>query len=123
MKIETLTTSATTPRWAGSYGDRSTLLSGGVKLDAAAFTADASGKKFVPSGTLLGKLYTEASYGPAAATDEQFAYLWLDVADAATNNDAELYVRGEVRLNRLPTRPAAALLTATRQQFTYTEGQ
>lgn len=123
MKIEQLTTSATTPRWAGSYGERLTLLSGGVKLDGAAFPLDAGGKRFVPSGTLLGKAFAEDVYGPATATDDQFAYLWLDVTSTDANPDGELYVRGEVRIDRLPTRPAADLLTATRQQFTYTEGQ
>lgn len=123
MRIETLTTNATTPRWAGSYGDRSTLLSGGGRLDAAAFTADGTGKKPVVSGTLVGKTMAEANYGPAAATDDQFAYVWLDVADALTNPDVELYIAGEVRVNRLPVAPAAALLTATKQQFVYTVGQ
>ena len=106
MKMETLTTTAATPVWAGSIGDRNTLLSGGAKLDAAQFTA-VNGKKPVPAGTLVGKTLAEAAYGPADAADTQFAFVWLDVADAATNADVELYVSGEVRVDRLPAAPAA----------------
>lgn len=122
MKMEQLTLSNITPRWAGSYTGREHLLSGGVKLDAAAFTA-VNGKKPVPAGTLVGKTFAETTYGPAAAGDDQFGYVLLDVADALVNADAELYISGEVRVNRLPAQPAAALLTATKQQFTYTEGR
>ena len=121
MKMETLSTTQTTPMWVGSIGDRSTLLSGGAKLDAAQFTA-VSGKKPVPSGTLVGRTLAEAAYGPADAGDTHFAFVWLDVADAATNADVELYVAGEVRVDRLPAAPAAPLLAAIRTQFTLTNG-
>lgn len=123
MKITQLATSGTTPRWAGDYGDRSTLLPGGAKLDAAQFTAGSDGKKAVASGTLVGKKFSESSFGPADAADEQFGFVWADVADAASNNDVELYVSGRVKKNFLPTVPGSTLLAATRIQFFYVEGK
>lgn len=122
-KITQFTTTASAPRWAGSYGHRDVLLSGGAKLDAAQFSAGSDGKKLVPSGTLVGKTFAEASYGPADVADDQFAFVWLDVVDAATNNDVELYVRGEVRLNRLPAQPAANILAIIKRVFVITEGR
>ena len=122
MKMQTLTTSSASPVWAGSYKDRSTLLSGGVKVDTSLFTADGTGRKFIPSGTLLGKKVSEAFYGPAAADDDQFGFLWLDIYDAAVNNDAELYVSGEVRLNRLPVAITALIRAPINQKYVFTEG-
>lgn len=196
MKITQLTTGTSTPRWAADYGDRSSLLPGGVKLDASQFptqtqtsvtlTANAAqnattlavqaltnpitagrllsfgvGKfakltanaatgatslsvealptalvngdtavhlgtstvKFVASGTLLGKKFNETSYGPAVADDDQIGFLWIDVADASVNNDAELYVHGRVKLNFLPVLLSTALLNATKVQFYFQEGK
>lgn len=122
MKMETLSVTGTTPIWAGSIGNRETLLSGGAKLDPAAFTANGAGKKFVPSGTLVGKTLAETTFGPADVADTELAFVWLDVADAAVNNDVELYVAGEVRVDRLPAAPAANLLAVIRTQYALTNG-
>lgn len=95
------------PVWAGDYGSRDHLIPGGAKLNAADFTAGADGKKFVPSGTVVGRTIAErdasTGYGPAAATDAETFIIYHDVADALHINDCTLYRPGGiVKENFLP---------------------
>jgi len=123
MKMETLTTTATRPRWAGSYGERLTLLSGGAKLNGANFPL-VNGKRNVPSGTLVSRdaaagAPTFGTFNPAHA---QFGFVWLDVTDTGATPDVEIYTAGEVRLDRLPTALTAEQITALRGAFVLTTG-
>lgn len=56
--------------------------------------------KTVPSGTLVGRTYTErdagTGFGPAAAADDEIYLLAFDVTDAAINPDCELYRHGSI---------------------------
>ena len=63
MKMESLNTTATRPRWAGSYGERLTLLSGGAKLNGANFPL-VNGKRSVPSGTCRMRLVHAVGHSP-----------------------------------------------------------
>lgn len=61
----------------------------------------------IPSGTLLGRTYTERDagdpYGPAADADDEFYLLAFDVTDANEVDDVELYRHGGVvKENFLP---------------------
>lgn len=119
----------TTPRWAGDYLGRESLIPGGARLDAAAFAADAEGRKGVPSGTAIGRTLAErdagAGFGPAAATDDEIYLTAFDVTDAARNPDVELYRPGRVvKENYLPgwADLAAELKTAIRERYTCTLG-
>lgn len=89
------------PPWAGDYGDRRALVPGGAKLNAADFTAGSDGKKFVPSGTVVGRTYAERDisqgYGPAAVADDEVHIVYHDVEDALHINDCTLY-RGKAGL-------------------------
>lgn len=82
-----------------------------VQALAAGDTATHLGqnKKFVPSGTVLGRTQAEADanapFGPAVATDSenQVYLLAFDVDDAAENNDGVLYRHNAVvKENLLP---------------------
>lgn len=62
---------------------------------------------FIPSGTLVGRTYTERAantgFGPAVDTDDEILLVAFDVDDAYNNNDIELYRRGcTVAENWLP---------------------
>jgi len=122
MKVTDLSVTGTRPRWADSWGDRSTLLHGGAKLDAAAFPAGDDGRVTVPSGTVIGKNYNEDTFGPAAAGDDVIGFVWTDVVDANVNNDVEVYVAGTVKVNFLPAVPAGAIMTELKRRFVLTEG-
>lgn len=81
-------------------------------LDAAIEAGDTatfqgSGKRYVPSGTCIGRTFAEAEanrgFGPAVATDEQIYLLLHTVIDADQNPDCELYRHGgAIKLNHLP---------------------
>lgn len=125
MRIQQLTTSNTTPLWAGSVASRATLLSGGAKLDGTAFPAKTDGTPRVPSGTLLSRdVGTGAKvYTTFNALFGQHAFVWDDVNDqVSTNPDVELYVAGEVRLDRLPVALTTAQRDAIKAQFVLTIG-
>lgn len=86
----------------------------GGRLDAAAITANASGQKYVPAGTLAGRVRaTENLFGPYATGDDEFYLTAFDVIDASKDNDVELIVVGKnftIVPERLPgwaTLPAA----------------
>lgn len=97
----------TAPAWAGDYLDRATLIPGGAKVDAAAFTA-VDGKKYIPAGTLLGRTLAERDagdgFGPAdVVNDDEIYLLAFDVTDAVYNDDCELYRhKSLVKENYLP---------------------
>lgn len=107
QKINFSTPELTPPTWAGDYLDRETLIPGGAKINAALFTA-VDGKKYIQSGTLLGRTYVERAagtgFGPATvATDEEIYLLAFDVTDAVINDDCELYRhKALVKENFLP---------------------
>lgn len=123
MKITQLTTSDTTPMWAGSVGRRDFLLSGGAKLSGTAFPLVA-GAREVRSGTLVSRdsATGAATYVAFNALFAQHAFVWDTVTDTGTTPDVELYVAGEVRLNRLPTALVAAQVDAIKGQFVLTTG-
>lgn len=56
--------------------------------------------KTVPSGTVVGRTFTErdanTAYGPAADADDEVYIVVFDVTDVATNNDVTLYRPGSV---------------------------
>ena len=106
----------TGPVWLSDWGDRRTLLPGGVKLVAADFaeTATGSGIRPVKAGTLIGRTFTEAEAGtgfsPWVTGDDEVYLVWADIIDAVLKNDADV-VRPEslIKDNLLPgwaARPA-----------------
>lgn len=106
-RMQIISNQLSSPRWAGDFFNREHLLPGGAQLDAAQFTADANGRKFVPSGTPVGRTVAEraagAGFGPAEATDDDFYLTAFDVVDAAFSRDVELYRPGGiVKENFLP---------------------
>lgn len=125
MKMDTtLTRSNTTPRWAGSYGTRSNLLSGGAKLDTTAFPATTNGTPRAVSGTLVSR---DAAAGAATfttfnAAHAQFGFIWLDVNDQGASPDVEIMTAGEIRLDRLPTALTLAQRDAIKSAFVLTTG-
>jgi hypothetical protein len=85
-----------------------------VPSGASAVWPGTSGKKFIASGTALGRTYAErdagTNFGPAASTDDQIYLLVHDIYDAADNNDCELYRPGSiVKENFLPTSAAGVI--------------
>lgn len=130
-----ITGTLTAPRWAGDYLNRDSLLPGGARLDAAAFAADADGRKNVPSGTIVGRTYAErdagGGFGPVAftagtaVTDEEVYIVAFDVTDAAKNPDVELYrPHRVVKENFLPGWDAldSAVQDEIRARYTCTLG-
>jgi hypothetical protein len=104
------------------------LVAGGVKLDVAAFPADADGRKPVKSGTVVGRTYAEmvaaAPFGPAAGTDDEIFILAFDVTDLLEDNDATL-LKGNIEIfeNYLPEAPlAAGILASVREKYICKQG-
>jgi hypothetical protein len=128
-KIEHTNRTITSPAWAGDYLDRHSLLAGGARVDASQFAADAKGRKNIPSGTLLGRTFTErdakTGFGVAVDTDDEIYILAFDVTDAAYLPDCELYRHGRlVKENHLPnwSTTAAGLKTKIRTLYECTVG-
>lgn len=72
------------------------LMRVGGRLDAAAFTANGAGKKYVPAGTLVGRVRaSENLFGPYASGDTEFYLTAFDVIDAAVESEVELIVVGK----------------------------
>lgn len=85
----------TPPAWAANELDEDTLMPGGAKINGSLFTA-VNGKKYIQSGTLLGRTLIErdagTGFGPAdVLTDDELFLLAFDVTDAVYNDDCELY--------------------------------
>lgn len=79
----------------------------------------------VPSGTFVGRTFTEraanAAFGPAAAADDEVYLTYFDVVDARQQNDVEFYRPGSVvKENYLPD--WTALSTAANEVQTLTFG-
>lgn len=123
-----------TPAWVGDYLNREHLLPGGARLDPDKFTAGPDGRKFVPSGTLVGRTFADRAdgkgFGPVTITDDaidqdEIYLLVYDVYDAAVNPDCELYRHGGiVRENYLPgwDELDPLLQAAIRERYTTTIG-
>jgi hypothetical protein len=127
--LTNMNTTLTTPAWAGDYLNREHVVPGGAKVDAAAFTADASGKKFIQSGTVIGRTYAErlagTAFGPALATDDEVLIVAHDVRDASGNTDVDIYrPGGVVKENFLPNfgTLAAGVLSKIRSLYQTTIG-
>lgn len=123
MKITQLKTTGTTPLWAGSVGRRDYLLSGGAKLDGAAFPL-VNGQREVKSGTLVSRDSATGAkvYTAFNAAFAQHAFVWDAVTSTDAKPDVELYTAGEVRLDRLPTPLTAEQISAIKGQFVLTTG-
>lgn len=120
----TYTDTAPVAAWAADYRNRDHLVPAPARLAAAQFTADADGKRRIPSGTPVGRTLAERNagtgYGPAATTDGEIFLLAFDVTDADANPDCELYRHGSaVKENFLPGfgSMATELVTALRSRY------
>lgn len=92
---------STSAVWAGDGIGHENLLPGGVLVDETEFTAGSDGRKYIPSGTLLGRTDAEAVAGTGfgladVANDDEIYLLVFDCYDALKNDEVELY-----RHNRL----------------------
>jgi hypothetical protein len=113
QRVVYTTPTLTSPTWAGDYLERDTLVPGGAKVDSGEFST-VNGKVYIPSGTLVGRNYTERLAGtgfhPAIVTagvgitlDDEVYLLAFDVVDALTEDDCELYRHNAlVKENFLP---------------------
>ncbi len=95
--------------WVGDELTREHVVAGGFMLHAADFPVNPSGtgRKYVESGTLVGRTYAErdagAGFGPVDAADDEPYLLLYDVYDANENPEAALYRHGSlVYENKLP---------------------
>lgn len=88
--------------WVGDELNREHIVPGGTMLDAASFSANADGRRYVESGSLVGRSYSERDagegFGPAALPaadgtggDDEVYLLLYDVWDADDNPEAALY--------------------------------
>lgn len=114
------------PPWAGDFGSRDHLVPGPFKVNSAdvGFVADGSGRKNIPSGTILGRTLAErdagTGFGPAVNTDEEIYINYFEVTDALVLDDVEMYRPGsQVKENFLPgwAGVAALLKTAVRSRY------
>lgn len=72
------------------------LMRVGGRLDNAAITANSDGQKYVPAGTLVGRVRaTEDLFGPFTTGDDEFYLTAFDVIDAARDPEVELIVVGK----------------------------
>lgn len=100
-----------------------------VDNDTATYAGAGVLKKFIPSGTVVGRTIAErdalTGYGPAADADDEIFLLLYDVTDADLNADCELYRHGGiVKENFLPVFSAlsTALKAALRSKYQCTIG-
>lgn len=123
------------PAWMGDFAGRDYLIPGGAHVDESAFSADADGFKYIPSGTLVGRTYAERdagdAFGPADDADDEIYLIAYDVDDAAVNPDVVLYRHGGVvKENMLPEWDTweadlttyQATIDAVRANYTTTKG-
>lgn len=78
----------------------------------------------VPSGTLIGRTYTERDaftpFGPAADADDEVYLLAFDITDVTKNNDADLYRPGRVvKENYLPVFSSLSATLKAKLRTTY----
>ena len=100
-----------------------------VDADVARYAGSGTKEKTIPSGTLIGRTFTEraagTTFGPAADADDEVFIVAFDVTDAASNTDVELYrPRSMVKENFLPNFAtlSAGLLTKLRSTYVTTRG-
>jgi hypothetical protein len=119
------------PVWAGDFLSRDHLVPGPFKVNPAGFVADGSGRKHIPSGTLLGRTIVErdagTGFGPADDTDDEIFLSAFDVVDAVVLDDVEMYRPGsQVKENFLPDYATIAadapLLARLREIYLCTRG-
>lgn len=124
MRFES-TTKGGRPAWHGGFFDHNHLLPGGVKLNLTGFPEERGGAT-VQSGTLVSRAIDGGSFGPFDASHAQFGFIAYDVRGPAKQQvDAELYISGPVRIDRLPVSQQAAVKAAAdaiKQQFQLTNG-
>ena len=113
--------------WVGDELTREHVLAGGVVLEADDYTADASGRKYAQSGSLVGRTYAERDagrgFGPVAIdgtsgdpTDDEVYLLLYDVYDVNDNPEAALYRHTSlVHENKLPADTDVAAVRANYQ--------
>lgn len=85
--------------------------------------------KTIPSGTILGRTFTErdagTAFGPAVSTDDEIFVLVYDVLDVASMNDVTLYRPGSIiKENYLPgiTTMDSGLLDELRLRYVCVRG-
>lgn len=121
------------PNWSGDCLGREFLVPGGAKLDNTSFgSADAFGRKPVPSGTVVGRTYAQrdasTAFHLAADTDNEFYIVAFDVTDALVNDDVELTRPNSglvVKENFLPTpltTLSATVIAAVRARYVCVNG-
>lgn len=102
-----------------------------VDDDTATYAGSGTKKKFIPSGTLLGRTYAErdsgTAFGPAVSSDDEFYLTAFDVPDAERDPLVELYRhKSIVKENFLPAwltiSANSALLADLRANYTTTKG-
>jgi hypothetical protein len=92
--------------------------------DKATYPGSGTKKKLVPSGTVLGRTYSERDantpFGPAGDSDDEVYLLVFDVTDAARNADVTLYRPGSVvKENLLDTFAALSSTLKAKIRGTY----
>lgn len=112
QKVTTKAKETTSPVWAMDELDRHALIAGGGFLKASDFIANADGKRYVQSGTLVGRTWTQmegkegfSPFDPVIHTEgESQVYLVAyDVEDAAEDAHCSLYRHNcQVRVQSLP---------------------
>ena len=112
QKVTTKTKETTSPVWAMDELDRHALIAGGGFLKASDFTANSEGKRYVQSGTLVGRTWISQSgkegFSPFDSAvheigESQVYLIAYDVEDAAEDAHCSLYRHGcQVRVQSLP---------------------
>lgn len=95
------------PVWLADFASRDHLIPAGGRMDPAAITADSAGKKFLPSGTLVGRTFAERDaktpYGLWASGDDEAYLVAFDVPDLNRVDEIELVRHNAVvKENYLP---------------------
>lgn len=100
-----------------------------VDTDTATYPGSGTKKKVVPSGTAVGRTFTEraagTAFGPADAADDEVILTASEVPDAARDNSVALYRYGSiVKENLLPgfANIASGVLAKIRANYQTTRG-
>lgn len=123
-KFATLTAAAN-PNTASSITVRA-LVTALVEDDAATYAGGSLSRKFIASGTLLGRTYAErdagTGYGPATvASDDQIYLLAAPITDALEEPYCDLYMHGNVVYeNQLPGWSSLGATTKAKIRELYT---
>lgn len=107
-------------------------LDAGIEDNDTATYIPSGAKRYVPSGTVVGRTIAErdagTGYGPAVSSDDETRILAFSIADVDEDNDGVLYRPGSVvKENLLPEVVAATLdsgvLTDVRAAYVCTRGR